>query len=84
MDDTERPTYGALYDVPARLLDQAYYARIVCTPHDAAWPSSVAERWQISVYSETDQLLCVATGFPTAEYARKHCGHAHIAVRSCC
>jgi len=81
MAATEGPTYGALYDVPARLLDQAYYARIACTPHAAAWPSWVAERWRISVYSESDQLLCVADGFPTEEYARKHCGHARIEVR---
>ncbi len=81
MADTEGPTYGALYDVPASLLDQACYARIAHADKRPDWVYVPERWWQIEVYSASDQLLCVATSFPTEEYARKHCGHARIEVR---
>ncbi len=78
MADTERPIYGAIYDVPASLLDQASYARIVPAIKDA---QTLTWEWRIGVYSASDRLLCVVVGFPSGEYARKHCGHARIEVR---
>ncbi len=78
MTDTERPTYGALYDVPASLLDQACYARIVPAIKDA---QTLTWEWRIGVYSETDRLLCVVVGFPAGAAARHQCEHARIEVR---